>query len=99
MTTVSRDVIRAVLEVRDRRHGETHAALLAIYQALIAELVDAGVIDPGRLAERIESARKDVSADVHGETGRSIVAHTLKRLEEPTLPRWQPHAHDSEEPG
>lgn len=87
--TVSRDVLRAVLEVRDRRHGETHAALLALIQALAAELVATGLVDPARLSARIAAATAAVSDDVHGERGRDVLHHTQVRLENPETPHWQ----------
>ena len=46
MSAVSRDLIRAVLEVRDHRHNGTHAALVGLFQALSAELIQRGDVRP-----------------------------------------------------
>lgn len=88
MTTVSRDVVRAVLEVRDHRHNETHAALLALWQALAAELIDAGAIRPDGLAHRLRSAEKVHARSLHGEAARDLIGHALRWLDaiEPELP-------------
>jgi len=75
MSAVSRDLIRAVLEVRDHRHNETHGALVAIYQALVAELLDAGVIKPESLARRLEHAYDEITDEPHGDAARDLVTH------------------------
>ena len=95
MTGASRDVIRAVLEMRDRRHNETHAALVALYQALVAELLQSGAVDAGELNLRIGSAENHLATEVHGENARLLMTHVRKWLSghQPGLPvpdpeRW-----------
>ncbi len=63
MTTVSRDMVRAILEARDHRHNETHAILLAMFQGLVAELVEQGVLAPEPLAERLALASSRIDED------------------------------------
>lgn len=75
MSGVSRELIRAVLEVRDHRHNETHAALVAIYQVLAAELLDAGVIKGEALAGRLDAVADGITPEVHGEAARDLVDH------------------------
>ena len=94
---VSRDLLRAVLEVRDRRHVETHAALVALYQALVVELIDSGALQPGNLADRVRHAADLIPAEVHGDAARHLVSHVLSWLSsiDPSLPvaipdRWKP---------
>jgi hypothetical protein len=95
MTGASRDVIRAVLEMRDRRHNETHAALVALYQALVAELLQSGAVSSGELSDRLGRAQQCLAAEVHGENGRLLIAHVrtwLDRIEHglpvPEPERW-----------
>jgi hypothetical protein len=95
MSTVSRDVMRAVLEVRDHRHNETHAALVGLFQCLAAELVDVGAIRPGRLAERLEVALDGITEEVHGDAARDMVVHVATWLRSMSTelpaghpPRW-----------
>ncbi|MBV9784726.1 MAG: hypothetical protein JO264_13030 [Acidisphaera sp.] len=80
MSTISRDLMRAVLEVRDHRHNETHGALVALYQALVCELLEAGVLEAPPLAERIERARAAVPSDVHGDAARHLLSHVAEWL-------------------
>jgi hypothetical protein len=89
---VSRDVLRAVLEVRDSRHNETHAALLGLIQALMAELVDAGAIRVEPLAERLDTVHDNVVEDVHGAAARDLVRHVAGwlRTVSPDLPSPEP---------
>ncbi|MBV9655899.1 MAG: hypothetical protein JOZ42_15200 [Acetobacteraceae bacterium] len=75
MAGVSRDLIRAVLEVRDHRHNETHAALVGLFQALAAELVQSGDVRAEALADRLDHVRRDVTADPHGEAARALLEH------------------------
>ena len=89
MSGVSRDLVRAVLEVRDHRHNETHAALVAIYQVLVAELLDAGVVKPESLARRLDLVREGITDEAHGEAARDLVMHIaewLRCLEGPPIP-------------
>ncbi len=90
--TVSRDLIRAVLETRDHRHNETHAALLALYQGLLAELVEQGALSPAPLAERLERSRGKIAPDPHGSNARDMLTHVVTWLEaiEPGLPPAHP---------
>jgi len=81
VTGVSRELIRAVLEVRDRRHNETHAALVGIYQSLVAELAATGMVSAARLAARLDGVRDAVAPEVHGEAARSLVAHITHWLQ------------------
>ena len=97
--TVSRDVIRAVLETRDHRHNETHAMLLALFQGLLAELVEQGVLAPEPLAQRLERSRAGIAPDPHGAAAHDILTHVVTWLAtiEPGLPpahpsRWVPAA-------
>jgi hypothetical protein len=89
---VSRDLIRAVLETRDHRHNETHAMLLCMYQGLLAELVEQGVLAPAPLAERLERSRGKIAPDPHGSTARDILTHVVTWLQaiEPGLPPAHP---------
>ncbi len=94
---VSRDVVRAVLETRDHRHNETHAMLLGLYQALLAELIEQGALVPEPLAERLARAEAHVAPDPHGSAARDMLHHILSWLKalEPGLPpahpnRWMP---------
>ncbi len=96
MTGVSRDVMRAVLETRDYRHNETHAVLLAMYQGLVAELVEQGVLAPGPLAERLSLTASGIDEGPYGTAARSMLEHVLAWLHamQPDLPpahpeRWQ----------
>jgi hypothetical protein len=89
LSAVSRDLVRAVLEVRDHRHNETHAALVAIYQALVAELLDAGLVKPGSLARRLDLVNADITEEAHGEAARDLVMHIadwLREVEDPPTP-------------
>ena len=94
---VSRDVVRAVLEARDHRHNETHAMLLALYQALVTELVEQGALAAQPLAERIARAESQVATNPHGSNARDMLHHVLAWLQhlQPGLPpvhpaRWTP---------
>jgi hypothetical protein len=75
MSAVSRELVRAVLEVRDHRHNETHSALVSIYQVLVAELLDAGVIKAEALAQRLDRVGNGITEDAHGEAARDLVTH------------------------
>lgn len=97
MTGVSRDLIHAVLQARDQRHNETHAALMAMFQALAVEMLDAGAIRAEPLAGRLEQALAAVTPEAHGATARDLLSHTLHWLRTvrpdlpaPTPPRWLP---------
>ncbi|HTW29822.1 MAG TPA: hypothetical protein VME92_22045 [Acetobacteraceae bacterium] len=85
---VSRDVLRAVLEIRDLRHNETHAALLALFQGLAAELLDAGAVRPGPLLGRVEMAAQATANEAHGETARHMLNYVAEWLRsvQPDLP-------------
>jgi hypothetical protein len=72
---VSRDLIRAILETRDRRHNETHAAMVSLWQELVRELVEGGIVAPLSLANRIDSASQHVADDHQGEAARHLLAH------------------------
>jgi hypothetical protein len=89
---VSRDLVKAVLEVRDHRHNETHSVMLAMFQALVAELVEQGTLIPGPLAERIARAQPHVAPDPHGTPARDMLDHVLRWLcsIEPGLPPAHP---------
>src|SRR5690242_7232087 len=95
MSAVSRELVRAVLEVRDHRHNETHAALVAIYQALVAELLDAGVLKAEALAQKLDWAGGQITEEAHGEAARDLVTHItdwLRSLQGPPTPHslpWQ----------
>ena len=88
----SRDLIRAVLETRDRKHAESHAALLAIIQSLMAELVEQGMLSAAPLAERLVRMDATISPGPHGEAAHSMVAHVITWLKsmEPGLPPSHP---------
>ncbi len=92
MTAVSRDVIRAVLEARDYRHNETHAILLAMFQGLVAELVEQGALAPEPLADRLAMAAAGIDEDPHGTTANSMLTHVVTWLREmqPGLPPAHP---------
>ncbi len=90
--TVSRDLVRAVLETRDHRHNETHAMLLALYQGLVAELVEQGALSPEPLAQRLERSRLTVAPEPHGTNAHDMLTHvvTWLRTIEPGLPPAHP---------
>ncbi len=95
MPAVSADLLRAILEARDHRHNEAHAALLALWQGLVAELVETGLLVPDRLADRVTHALGGVDPAPHGDAARTLVAHvadwtaTLRRREAvPPPSRW-----------
>jgi hypothetical protein len=92
MTGVSRDLVRAVLGVRDRRHHETHAALLALFQALTTELLDAGAIRAEPLRERIEQALAGTTTEPHAVAARDLLSHVVQwlRTVQPDLPAPNP---------
>jgi len=103
MDTVSRDLIRAVLETRDRRHNETHSVLIAMFQSLVAELVEQGVLAPAPLASRLDLARAHIGAPPHGSTALVVLDHVTSWLRSigPGLPvphpeRWT--APDADDP-
>ncbi len=89
---VSRDVVRAVLETRDHRHNETHAMLLAMFQGLVAELVEQGMLAPEPLAQRLERSRAAIAPAPHGEVANDILTHVVTWLDamEPGLPPAHP---------
>ena len=89
---VSRDVIRAVLETRDHRHNETHAMLLAMFQGLVAELVEQGVLAPEPLAQRLERSRMAIAPEPHGVVAHDILTHVVTWLNtiQPGLPPTHP---------
>ncbi len=93
---VSRDVVRAVLAARDLRHNETHALLLCLYQSLVTELVEQGVLDPAPLTGRLSRNGFITANNPHGATARNMLGHVLEWLQsiEPGLPpphpsRWE----------
>ncbi len=95
MTAVSQDLIRAILEVRDNRHNETHSALLAVWQAVVCELLDRRAISASGLVERLDAAFDATDQGPHGEAARTLIAHSadwLRRIAPETrLPppdRW-----------
>ena len=92
MTSVSRDILRAVLSVRDRRHNETHAILLGMFQTMVTELVEQGVLAPGPLADRLDLGRSNIQPDPHGTTARAMLDHVVTWLREmePGLPPSHP---------
>ena len=103
-TPVSRNLVRAVLETRDHRHNETHAILLGMFQALVAELVEQGALAPAPLAGRLARSAPEVAADPHGTAARAMLDHVLAWLRsmEPGLPpahpqRWTAPSFDNPE--
>ena len=71
--------------------------LLGLYQALVAELIEQGVLASQPLAERLSRAEADVAADPHGSTARQMLYHVIEWLHQvqPGLPpahpkRWAP---------
>ncbi len=106
MTGVSRDVMRAILETRDYRHNETHAVLLALYQGLVAELVEQGVLAPEPLAERLSLVASGIDVGPYGTAARNMLEHVLTWLHamQPDLPpahpeRWHAPAPSQENQG
>ena len=89
---VSRDLVKAVLETRDHRHNETHAILLAMYQGLLAELVEQGVLAPDPLAERLQRSGHKIAPDPHGTAALSMLNHVIEWLKavQPGLPPAHP---------
>ena len=92
MDSVSRDILRAVLETRDHRHNETHAILLAMFQGMVTELVEQGAIAPAPLADRLELGRFSIEADPHGTAARAMLDHVVGWLRtiQPGLPPSHP---------
>jgi hypothetical protein len=92
MNPVSREVVRAVLESRDHRHNETHAVLLAMFQSLVAELVEQGTLAPKPLAERLTRSRGEIAPDPHGAPARDMLTRVIGwlRAMTPELPPAHP---------
>jgi len=95
MDSVSRDLIRAVLETRDRRHNETHSVMIAMFQGLVVELVEQGALAPAPLASRLDMARAHIGPAPHGSTALAVLDHVTAWLRSigPGLPvphpeRW-----------
>src|SRR6185312_7428058 len=86
--------VRAILEVRDRRHNETHAALVEVYQALVVELIDQGALQTAALADRLDVSRSRITEEPHGDAARGLVTHlvTWLRSLEPKPPTPHPPA-------
>lgn len=91
MSSVSRDLLRAVLEVRDHRHNETHAALVALFQALASELIQSGAVRADNLAGRLDRIAEDVAPDPHGEAAHALVGHLSEWLRDLRPPSALPH--------
>ena len=98
---VSRDVVRAVLETRDHRHNETHAMLLAMFQGLVAELVEQGLLAPEPLSQRLERSRATIAPDPHGANAHDILTHVVSWLNgiQPGLPPAHPARWVARAPG
>ena len=92
LSSVSRDILRAVLEVRDHRHNETHAVLLTLFQAMAIELVEQGLLAPSPLADRLDLGRDAIQPDPHGAAARHMLDHvvTWLRSVQPGLPPPHP---------
>ncbi len=92
MDSVSRDILRAVLEARDHRHNETHAILLTMFQGLVVEVVEQGAVSPAALAQRLEMGRAAIEPDPHGSAARAMLDHVLTWLRsmQPGLPPSHP---------
>ncbi len=92
MAAVSRDVIRAILETRDYRHNETHAVLLAMFQGLVAEMVEQGALAPKPLSERLSLTAAGIDPGPYGEGARGMLEHVLSWLDsmQPGLPPAHP---------
>ena len=95
MPNLTPDLVRAILEARDNRHNEAHSALLALWQGLVAELVEKGSLSPARLGERLDHALDGVDPGPHGDPARTLVAHAADwvrslRTNQPVAPptRW-----------
>ncbi len=91
MDSVSRDILRAVLEARDHRHNETHAMLLTMFQSLAAEMVEQGAVAPAPLADRLAMSRTAIEPDPHGTLARSMLDHVIDWLR--AMPPGLPPAH------
>jgi hypothetical protein len=93
LSSVSRDVLRAVLEARDHRHNETHATLLTMFQVMVTELVEQGALAPAPLADRLELGRAAIEPDPHGTAARHMLDHVLAwlRAMQPGLPPSHPN--------
>ncbi len=92
MDSVSRDILRAMLETRDHRHNETHAILLTMFQSLVTEMIEQGVLAPGPLADRLAMGRAAIEPDPHGALARSMLDHVVDWLGSmrPGLPPTHP---------
>ena len=66
--------------------------LLAMYQGLVAELVEQGVLAAQPLAERLERSRGKIAPDPHGRAAADMLTHVLTWLKsvEPGLPPAHP---------
>jgi hypothetical protein len=91
VTAVSRDILRAVLEVRDRRHNETHAILLTMFQSMVTELIEQGALAPAPLADRLDLSRSAIKPDPHGTAARDMLDHVVGWLR--AMPPGLPPSH------
>ena len=68
-------------------------ALVGLFQALSAELIQAGSVRAEALADRLDCVRNDVAPDSHGEAARALLEHItdwLRAIEPaPRLPHAQ----------
>lgn len=71
--SVSRELVRAILETRDRRHNETHGAIVTLWQQLVVELVQSGSLSAPALANRLDEAHHDVAPDANGDGARHLL--------------------------
>jgi hypothetical protein len=94
-TYVPREILAAVFRKRDQRQASAHAALVALYGALVAELLDAGAIRSEPLAERLEQIRRlraETVGDAPGGELLTLMIDWLRRVTSdlpcPAPPDW-----------
>jgi hypothetical protein len=66
--------------------------LLALYQGLVAELIEQGALAPAPLADRLARADATIGPNPHGAPARDMLGHVVDWLRsiEPGLPPRHP---------
>ena len=92
MLYLSRGILSELFRTREAREAEIHAAIVAMFTALAAELLDAGALDPRSLAQRLEYAQRCQFATAKNHAARNLL-HALTgwlRSVTPELPVTMP---------
>ncbi len=89
---VQREVMSAVMQSREKREAYIHAAMVNMLVALTAELLDAALVRPGPLAERLERARRTQFKDENAAPARDLLKTMIDWLSnlQPDLPSSVP---------